>query len=90
MEKALINGPPELSPLMIEIIVRCPWFLLLQHQTTINQPDEAHCAFHSLMLSIFARCICRVSNYTVSLTFFRSPFLLIFGLEITSIAGIIA
>lgn len=65
MEKALINGPIELYPLITEIILRLPWLQLIQHQTTINQPEESHRAFYSLILSIFCRCICKPSNYMV-------------------------
>ncbi|KAH7689526.1 Protein C56C10.11, partial [Aphelenchoides avenae] len=64
MEHMLVEGPPEAIPLLTEILVRIPWLQVIQHQH--GQPEDAHKAFHSLLLSIIARCVHRQANYAKS------------------------
>lgn len=43
------------SSLILELFVRFPWRQLLQNEE--NQPEDAHRAFYSLILSILVRCV---------------------------------
>uniref|UniRef100_A0A915D0Z2 Uncharacterized protein n=1 Tax=Ditylenchus dipsaci TaxID=166011 RepID=A0A915D0Z2_9BILA len=64
VENSLVERPAEISPLIVELVVRFPWLQLIQHQA--NQPEDAHKAFYSLLLSIFAHCVYRNANYAKS------------------------
>jgi len=55
-----------IAPIIAEIIVRLPWANLVGQYLSGYQPMEATRAFHSLLLSIFAKCIHRRETYSVS------------------------
>lgn len=55
-----------IGPIIAEIIVRLPWANLVGQYLNGYQPMEAMRAFHSLLLSIFAKCIHRREAYSVS------------------------
>ncbi|CAD5210574.1 unnamed protein product [Bursaphelenchus okinawaensis] len=64
IEKVCTDGSPEAITLITDIMVRIQWIQLIQGQ--MNQPLEAHRAFHSLLLNILARCAYRQQNYAKS------------------------
>uniref|UniRef100_A0A7E4VFV3 HECT domain-containing protein n=1 Tax=Panagrellus redivivus TaxID=6233 RepID=A0A7E4VFV3_PANRE len=61
MDNLITEGPPEVGPLITEIVVRVSWDQIIQHQQ--HQPLDAHKAFHSLLLSILTRTSYRPANY---------------------------
>ncbi|CAD5214889.1 unnamed protein product [Bursaphelenchus xylophilus] len=64
IERVCTDGSPEAMTLITDVMVRIQWIQLIQGQ--MNQPLEAHRAFHSLLLSILARCAYRQQNYAKS------------------------
>jgi hypothetical protein len=52
-----------ITPIIVEICVRINWHQFLSWYK--DQPEESIRSFYSLILSIFARCIQRSSNYAV-------------------------
>uniref|UniRef100_A0A915PW17 Uncharacterized protein n=1 Tax=Setaria digitata TaxID=48799 RepID=A0A915PW17_9BILA len=63
MDKIMVSGAPESAPLITQIVVRIPWFALLQHQA--QQPLDACRLFYSLLFSLLSNCISRPSSYAV-------------------------
>jgi hypothetical protein len=61
----LSNHELQVAPIVAEILVRLPWQNLIHQYLSGYQPVEATRAFHSLLLSIFVKCLHRKENYTV-------------------------
>ncbi|KAI6196551.1 hypothetical protein M3Y94_01122800 [Aphelenchoides besseyi] len=64
LEKLLTEGSPDVAPFVVDIVVRIQWREVVQNMN--GQPTDAHRAFYSILINVFARTVCRSTNYAKS------------------------